>query len=159
MINQIIFHGGTVFINTMGGGLNRLPHHIRQLEAGGPRLLAHFANVADAPFPHPLLNHIIGIEKWGQRRLEVFLGAELIVDEYDGYRPDHAIAVADLLPIFEETRRQTVALAKQLITTRPAVRRVVHNGYGNLTPSGWVYFLHLHADFERRKIKPGPTRK
>jgi len=57
------------------------------LAASGQDLSARFAAAPDTEANRRLVSHITGIERWGVSRLGVLLGAPLLQDKYDGYRP------------------------------------------------------------------------
>lgn len=58
-----------------------------RLEASGKELEARFAVAADSPENRRQLRHIVGLERWGQRRLRTALGEPPIQDEMDQYAP------------------------------------------------------------------------
>lgn len=98
--------------------------------------------------------HVIGIERWGQSRLRVFLGDELVMDEYDGYRPPAEDGVAAMIPLFEETRAETIRLAEALAEADiPDTQSVPHNCMGGLTTRGWLAYLDSHATRESSRMK------
>lgn len=121
------------------------------LDAAGKRLAAQYARLPDGDFNRRVLNHVIGIERWGQRRLKVALGEPFVTEEYDGYRPPRETGWTDLQALFAETRAATVALARQL--DDKADVKILHNGWGELTVRGWLNYLHVHASLESRKMK------
>lgn len=102
-----------------------------------------------------ILNHIIGIERWGQRRLRVFLGQPSVRDEYDGYRPRKGQTWPELVAEFEATRDETVAIVEQLAavpeeTLPPSVN---HNQHGALSVYAWLRYMDMHASWEARRIR------
>jgi hypothetical protein len=97
--------------------------------------------------------HIIGIERWGQRRLEVALGKPLQMDEHHGYKPQgQDLSPADLQKEFEDTRRRTLELVGQL-EAKNYSEKIPHNGMGPLSVLGWLSYLNTHAEFESRRLK------
>ena len=42
---------------------------------------------ADTPKNRDMASHLIGIERWAQKRLSVTVGEPLVIEEYDAYRP------------------------------------------------------------------------
>ncbi|MFZ2357822.1 MAG: hypothetical protein WA040_00620 [Anaerolineae bacterium] len=86
----------------------------QRLELDGRTLERTFAAAKDNEHNRKLLNHIIGIERWGQSRLRVALGEPLAMDEYDGYRPPRKASWSELQNAFRSARQQSVALADQL---------------------------------------------
>lgn len=132
-------------------GLRNYPAH---LEAKGATLLAKAQDGADTADNRRQLNHIIGIERWGQSRLRVALGDALTMDEYNSYRPSRDRAWAELQADFEATRQETVTLAKQLNEASVATDVTVpHNQHGELTVLSWLHYLDMHANIEGRRIR------
>lgn len=100
------------------------------------------------------VRHMIGIERWGQRRLRVALGEPVIHDEYDGYQPEAAADWATLLETFRTTRQETVRLTQQLATSPGSDQVLVpHNQFGPLPVRAWLRYLDTHANFESRRIR------
>lgn len=101
-----------------------------------------------------VMRHITGIERWGQNRLRVFLGAPFVRDEYDGYQPGSSLDLAGQIAAFNETRAETIALARQLQTANlPPDAAVEHNDFGPLSARGWIAYLNSHASRESTRIK------
>jgi len=73
-------------------------------------------------------------------------------DEYDGYRPAPGLDWPGLQAEFQSTRRETLALARQL-EQAGAEARVHHNEMGELSARGWLYYLNMHADMECKRLK------
>jgi hypothetical protein len=125
-----------------------------QLESSGAKLAQHYVAGADAESNREHLRHIIGIERWGQGRLKVFLGAPLEMDDYDGYLPADDLGWTALQDEFTTTREKTVALARELaaakLDTSPTVP---HNQYGKLTAYAWLHYLDTHANLESEQIE------
>jgi hypothetical protein len=125
-----------------------------RLEEAGKDLEFRYGAALDTSANREKLRHVVGMERWGQRRLEVLLGKELVQDEYDGYQPSASASWRDLKLSFVNTRRRTVELARQLDKAKVGDdRTVVHNSQGPLTAREWLYLLRLHADFESRRVK------
>lgn len=122
------------------------------LTASGAAIDQRAAAAKDPVKASIVLRHISGIERWGQRRLQVFLGAPPIADEYDGYRPGTDLNLDEQREVFRETRAATVALVDALKSTPNAPKTVVHNDYGPLTVRGWLRYLDVHASLESKKI-------
>jgi hypothetical protein len=123
-----------------------------RLELDGRTLERTFAAAKDSDHNRKLLNHISGIERWGQSRLQVALGAPLTMDEYDSYRPAREASWADLQDAFHGTRQQTVTLARQLDQAVETGVRVPHNQFGPLTMRSWLRYLDMHATWEAKKL-------
>lgn len=127
---------------------------IASTEAEGKTLVARTADKPDTPPNRQVLRHIIGIERWGQRRLKTFAGEPPIQDEYNGYQPAETLDFNALRATFEQTRAETIALVREIqqrgITTKATVR---HNDMGDLTVANWLRYLTMHANLEMRQFK------
>ena len=123
-----------------------------RLAASGRALEAKWAGMSDTSEHRRLLRHIVGIERWGQSRLRVALGAPLAMDEYDDYQPPADAAWSELQAAFRDTRQQTIDLARQLIPAKADVK-IPHNQFGKLTISSWLRYLDLHANMEAKKAR------
>ncbi len=117
---------------------------IDQRAAGGKNQLA----------AQKLLRHISGIERWGQSRLHVFLGAPFVRDEFDGYQPGKTLSLDEQRAFFRTTRAETVVLARTLEAAQiPDTATAVHNDFGPLTVRGWLCYLEMHARLEMKKLR------
>ncbi len=125
----------------------------QRLELNGRTLERTFAAAKDSEHNRKLLSHITGIERWGQSRLQVALGAPLTMDEYDGYRPPREAGWAELRDAFRSTRQQTAALAGQLNQAIANGVKVPHNQFGPLTVRSWLRYLDIHAAMEAKKLR------
>jgi hypothetical protein len=127
---------------------------IAALEASGQRLLTQFDTKADTQRNREQLRHIIGIERWGQRRLQSMLGAPLLNEEYDQYQPDANLDFAALRRSFQETRQESVLMARRIqaqgISKATPVR---HNQFGDLPIDAWLRYLTTHAAIESKRIR------
>ncbi|MBK9051377.1 MAG: DinB family protein [Chloroflexi bacterium] len=132
-------------------------HTVRQmaqtLERSGIALSQRFAQLADNERNRQVLNHIIGIERWGQSRLRVALGDAFVPDEYNGYRPARESDWPTLKQQFTETRAQTTALAHELDKAGVTKRKIRHNMYGEISVKGWLRYLNVHANLESKKMR------
>lgn len=130
-------------------GLNRL---ITRLEKNGQALEKRFLKINDRAANQQILTHMIGIERWGQRRLRVALGESLVTEEYDHYRP----AQQDwrmLQQTFLSVRQETVSLGKSLrMAGVDPNTRILHNQFGEISLLGWFYYLNIHASIESLQI-------
>ena len=125
-----------------------------KLEESGKTLESRYGSALDSVANREKLRHITGLERWGQRRLEGFLGQAVVADEYDGYQPSANASWRDLKLAFVNTRRKTVALTRQLAKENIGdERKIAHNEQGDLTAREWLYYLRFHADLESRQIK------
>lgn len=125
----------------------------QRLELDGRTLERTFVAAKDNEHNRRLLSHITGIERWGQSRLRVALGAPLVMDEYDGYRPPREATWVELQDAFHSTRQETVALARQLGQALAASVKTPHNQFGPLTVRSWLRYLNIHANMEAKKLR------
>jgi len=129
----------------------RLRQH---LENNGRSLSARLARKPQKPFNHQVFTHIIGIERWSQRRMAVFDGQPFVAEEYDAYRPARESSWDDLLKAFEQARAQTVQIASQWSATPPDPRQRVDQGqWGALTAAGWLKYVLRHGEAESYKMR------
>lgn len=125
-----------------------------RLGAGGEEVARRAAAAGDSPANRDRLAHIVGIERWGQRRLRTLLGEPPVRDEHDGYRPGADLAWDDLRAAFREAREQTRALAVALGRAGvPRGRTVPHNDFGPLSAGGWLLYLNGHATRESMRLR------
>lgn len=124
------------------------------LERSDSTLNARFGRAKDTPQNREALNHIVGIERWGQRRLRVPLGEPLLMDSYQGYRLPDSTSMGDLIQAFAETRRDTINLARGLGSAdlKPPVK-VHHNDLGGLSLGAWLAYLDGHAKRESLRVR------
>jgi hypothetical protein len=124
-----------------------------ELVKSGEGVNGRFKASTDTSKHHSTGRHIIGIERWGQSRLRVFLGEKLVMDEYDDYRPAADLDMAALGAAFSETRQETVALAAKIEEASVSVTQTVaHNDMGDLTVRGWLAYLNGHASRESGRL-------
>jgi hypothetical protein len=125
-----------------------------ELERDGAKLEARFSAAPDTPANREHIRHIVGIERWGQRRLRVALGELPVYDEMNGYLPRAAAPVAELNLDFGAARSETVVIARQLEVRHISPKtRVDHNQFGALTVRGWLVYLRFHANVEGGRVK------
>ena len=126
------------------------------LKKNGDAVANRIENGANADKAHSVATHFIGIEKWAQSRLRVALGEPFKADEYDAYRPAKELDYAELLPIFRETRAESIALAQQLAAQNvPTSTRVKHNQFGDFSTRAWLHYIMSHGDFESKRLEKG----
>lgn len=131
-----------------------LLQHAHLLESSGQAIGRASAAAPDGDFNRRLLSHIVGIERWAQRRVRVALGAPLLMDEYNGYRPPRETGWAELQQQFQTTRQASVQLARDLATAgAPLDMTILHNSYGPLTPRAWLRYMTVHANLESKKLR------
>ena len=123
----------------------------RLIEAG-KQIEQKVTSTQDSPANREQMRHIIGIERWGQRRLRTTLGEPAVTDEYHSYAPSSNLTVAGLRKEWTATRAETVTLARSLGEIN-ATQMVPHNDFGPLTPRGWLVYLMQHATRESGRLK------
>ncbi|MBE2238439.1 MAG: hypothetical protein IAE81_11645 [Caldilineaceae bacterium] len=124
------------------------------LEADGVAVDQRAAAAQDPLQASKVLRHISGIERWGQRRLKIFLGEPPIHDEYNDYRPGADLTLDEQRAFFRQTRAETVALAVRLQAAGIGDdARSPHNDFGPLSVRGWLRYLDSHANIESKKIR------
>lgn len=123
---------------------------IDRLETSGEIVTGRLAAAPDTPGNREVACHVIGIERWGDRRLRMALGEPVVTDEYDGYRPSLDLEMAALAQAFVQTRAETVALANQAAHLPESVR-APHNDLGELTVPEWLVYLDSHAMRETKR--------
>lgn len=126
----------------------------RQLRESGELVGKRFLLARDTAGNREAINHIVGIERWGQRRLRVALGEPFESDRYYGYRLPEDAELRALQEAFIRTREGTVKLAEALdkADLGPSVT-VRHNHLGELTPIEWLAYLDDHAWRERIRVR------
>lgn len=129
---------------------------VGSLERSGEEVAKRLGDVPDTPQNQEVANHIVGIERWGQRRLRVALGEPPLVDSHRGYRLPEGADLAALRSAFADTRRGTVELARELSFADPTAQtKVRHNDLGELSVGGWLAYLDGHAKRESTRLKGG----
>jgi len=124
------------------------------LAASGQDLSARFAAAPDTEANRRLVSHITGIERWGVSRLGILLGAPLLQDKYDGYRPAQDLDWPAMQAAFAVTRAETVALIGQLAAAGIDDKaQSPHNQIGPLTAQGWLRYLHMHSTWEAKRSR------
>lgn len=125
-----------------------------ELAVAGERLNVRLDRSGQGEAARRALRHIVGIERWGQRRLRVALGEPFVRDEHHPYKPPRDAGWDELCAAFHATRTETVDLARALSISPPAPEwRVEHNGLGPLSARGWLRYLQTHAELESRRIR------
>lgn len=118
----------------------------RWLQESGERISDKFARASNNRLNQEAAKHVIGIERWGQRRLCVLLGEPPIQDEYNSYRPDDLNDIKALCDAFKGTRAETLTVIDRLKAAGVAPDRTTfHNQYGDLSVRGWLRYLNDHA--------------
>lgn len=125
-----------------------------QLEQSGKHI-SEWLNAAEINYTNRRhLCHLIGIERWGQRRIRVAIGEPFLEEEYDHYRPSQDRPWEELKAEWDLTRQATISLIAGLNETNfPTDIKIVHNQYGPLSVKAWLRYLDVHASSEGRKLK------
>ena len=142
----------TVFgIQTINKSLAALTQSAQE---GGQRIDSHLTGKPDTPQNRQQMRHVIGIERWGQRRLQTILGEPALQDEYNGYQPDTSLDLATLQTEFSQTRAQTLAIIEAIQQKGLADSATAnHNDMGDVSPKLWLRYLTMPANFESKRIK------
>ncbi len=98
------------------------------------------------------IRHIIGIERWGTARLKVALGEPFKRDGQKDYHPSPNSNFTQLLEDFNNTRLETLRVAKLVEQQNPNAK-IEHNGFGPLSVKGWLGYLNIHAEMESKKLR------
>ncbi len=125
-----------------------------KLEAAGKVIERRLSAPPDNEWNRSQIRHVVGIERWGQQRVRVALGNRLVMDEYDDYRPAANLPWEQMRATFQDTRRETVALIREL--ERAGVSsdtKVPHNQFGDMSVGGWFQYLNNHANRESRFLR------
>lgn len=126
------------------------------LERSGVEVGKRLQDAPDTPHNREVANHIVGIERWGQRRLRVALGEPPLLDSYRGYRLPEGTDLGLLQSAFADTRQDTVALARELGFGHSELQiKVQHNDFGELSVGGWLAYLDGHAKRESTRLRGG----
>ena len=83
-----------------------------QLENDGKTIEARANRAKNEQKAQIVLRHITGIERWGQQRLQAFLGKAFVRDEFDGYQPATNLHATASGRIQQDTRKQSPLSAK-----------------------------------------------
>ncbi len=119
------------------------------LAKDGAGIKERISQKPDSQHHRDKLAHIIGIERWGQSRLKVALGETFIRDEHDGYCPPVTASWDELKTAFDETRDNTVTIARELAKAKITPEKTVHhNDFGDMSLHGWLHYLNFHANQE-----------
>lgn len=149
---QVTQSAGPVVFDWLGKGVSTADL-AAELEASGKRNLQQLMERMPTKHNYNLLNHLIGIEKWSQRRLQVALGeSTFVLDEHDDYRPEFGLSWNELQDVFSQTRTDTLVLAEKIGLADCGDMRVLHNDFGEISANHWLYYLRLHANGELLKM-------
>ncbi len=124
------------------------------LRTSSQRVAERIRSAADTRENRGQASHLTGIERWAQPRLRVFLGDQLVQEEYNGYRPSQGLNMAAQARAFSETRTATLNLIAALEKAKiPDTQTVPHNDLGQLSLRGWLLYLESHANRESLGLK------
>ncbi len=127
---------------------------IQGATAGGQTIDSHLTGKPDTPQNRQQMRHVIGIERWGQRRLQTVLGEPTIKDEYEGYQPDESLDLAALRQEFGATRAKTLEIVNAIQQKGLADSATAnHNDMGDVSLKLWLRYLTMHANFESKRVK------
>ncbi len=129
-----------------------LAEHAAELRRSGEDIRARLAGATGSEKQRAALRHVIGIEKWGQSRLRVFLGDAFVSAGHRVHLPAEGTPWAELVREFGEMRAETVAIAERLAAENPT-RTVSHNQFGELSAQGWLRYVNGHALRELRGVR------
>lgn len=131
-------------------GYNELAVRLKQ---SGEKVTRRLSTADDTPANRQQAAHIIGIERWSQRRLRVLLGDPPTGEEYDSYRPGASATLAELSSLFEQTRANSLLLLNELRAAGISKdQTTAHNSLGKLSVGGWMIYLDAHADRESSRV-------
>lgn len=124
------------------------------LETSADKLHESLSKAKGSDKDKATLRHVIGMERWGQRRLRVALGEENPNDEHHAYKPDANSTWEELLQAFQSARQETLDLGYSLAAKEVDLNQgIAHNQFGDMSVKAWLRYLHLHAWAEARHIK------
>lgn len=124
-----------------------------RLERSGRELEERLERASLDPAGREKIRHVVGIERWGQRRLRVLLGDPFDAGGHRPYRPGDDADDAALRAAFTDTRAATVALARDLDAAGvDLARTVLHDDLGELSARGWLVYLDGHAKIELARL-------
>ncbi len=117
-------------------------------------LAKHLSTARDNDTNRAQLSRAIGAERWGHTRLKAFLGEALSEDTPDSLRPLDHLNWDMLTAQFWSTRKDTVALARQLAEAGiDETATVPHPDQGDLTARAWLHHMMAHTKKEIKRIR------
>lgn len=133
-----------------------------ELDVSTQRATQQLLQRAPSERNYKVLNHVVGIERWGLARLQRVLienqpltPDSLEAGPYDPYRPPLNLSWNELQDEFAATREKTFGLIDRLSTGENSflhARTVLHDEWGPLTLFGWLAYLRFHAEGEFWKM-------
>lgn len=125
----------------------------QSLAESGDDLATRMHDAPDTPHNREVVQHVVGIERWGQRRLRVALGERFVLDGHRPFRLPDDTSMRELSEAFTRTRADTVALTRELEANGADKElQVRHNDLGELTLGAWLAYLDGHARRESRRL-------
>jgi hypothetical protein len=153
-VKEAIFHTVANLIIERPAKGKTIDQWIMALEESGRTIEQRAGAGKNAANAQAVMRHITGIERWSQNRLRALLGSTFVRDEYDDFQPGANLDTAGQIAAFQETRQETIELARRLQTAQvPETATVAHNDFGPLTARGWLAYIDSHASRESTKIK------
>jgi hypothetical protein len=120
----------------------------------GKKLADKYATADDTNNTRRVISHVIGIERWGQRRLKVAFGDAFNADEYNNYRPPREASLESLQFEFNDTRAETIDIIRRMQEQAVDLDvKIEHNQYGPLTIRAWLQYLHTHSKLKSDRLE------
>jgi hypothetical protein len=129
--------------------LDEIAEHLLRV---GEKMAEHYAGLPEGDENRQKLRHVIGIERWGQRRLRVALGEPYKWDKYNEYQPSEDLDWKELIDTFQNVRCETAALAKAISEQGDAHIYIRHNQFGDFSVRSWFRYLDMHTSMESVKL-------
>src|SRR5690554_3260623 len=128
---------------------------IAELESSGNEIMVRVLNAEDTAGNREALNHFVGIERWSANGVRVATGeVSFELDSNRRYRlPDDA-SLAELQAAFQEARKESLELARQIRASGTDTETEVrHNDLGPLTVIEWLSYIQDHPAREIRRVR------
>jgi hypothetical protein len=126
---------------------------ITDLEQNGQALSQKMHAAPDTPKNRNQIAHIVGIERWGLNRMHTVFGEPMGEQEHDPYRPNDGLTTDQMADAFDETRAETLALARKAKEAGKLEAAAPHNDMGDISLKAWLFYLDSHADREAGRIR------
>lgn len=151
-LKQRLFHLGAKLYFERPAQKLPFQDHVAKLRSSGAEVQSRLRSAQPTDQHRQVLRHVIGIERWGQRRIRTFLGEPFVMDAHHPYLPPADTSWDDLVGEFARVRGETVGLAEALSDCN-AGGRVPHNQFGEMSARGWLQYLRGHAEVETRRFR------